>query len=55
MLAKIRELYQKLYNENYQLLEGKKKDVKEEGGRNNASVAKSIASRACLKKQGPHS
>ena len=49
MSEKIRELYQKLYNQNYQLLEGKKKEVKEEKASNNASVAKSIVSRSLLR------
>ncbi len=49
MSEKIRELYQKLYNQNYQLLEGKKKEVKEEKTSNNVSVAKSIVSRSLLK------
>lgn len=49
MSEKIRELYQKLYNQNFQLLDEKKKEVKEENNNNNASVAKSIVSRSLLK------
>ena len=49
MSERIRELYQKLYNQNYQLLEEKKKEVKEEKTSNNASVAKSIVSCSLLK------
>lgn len=46
MSEKIKELYQKLYNQNYQLLEEKKKEEKTS---NNVSVAKSIVSRSLLK------
>lgn len=49
MSEKIRELYQKLYNQNFQLLEEKKATVKKEEIDNNKSVAKAIASRSLSK------
>lgn len=49
MSEKIRELYQKLYNQNYQLLEEKKNAVKQEEINNKKSVAKAVASRSLSK------
>lgn len=49
MQEQIRELYQKLYNDNMDILEKKKIDVKEEKTSNNASIAKSIVSRRLLR------
>ena len=49
MQEKIKELYQKLYNQNIEILEEKKRNVKEEKTRNNVSVAKSIVSRTLLR------
>ena len=44
MSEKIPELYQKLYTQNYQLLEEKKNAVKQEEINNKKSVAKAVAS-----------
>ena len=49
MSEKIRKLYQKLYNQNYQLLEEKKNAVKQEEINNKKSVAKAVASRSLSK------
>lgn len=49
MSEKIRELYKKLYNQNIEILEEKKVEVKEEKTSNNVSVAKSLVSRSLLK------
>ena len=49
MQEQIKELYRKLYNQNIELLEEKKSDVKEENVSNATSVAKSVVSRFILR------
>ena len=49
MQDKIKELYQKLYSQNIEILEEKKNNVKEEKTKNKVSVAKSIVSRSLLR------